>query len=144
MPITDPNQEYFKDGGWSWTGSKWIKGGLAFEYAGQLFDQIHMANATDAWEVLVSGMVPVGEIWIVTAMLAQNANSAVTGRFLGVQKGAVNLWLATDAGGGTGTAFSWSGIMVLIEGDRVAGGLQGCTVNDDLYVDWIGYRMRLT
>ena len=144
MPITNPNEAYFKDGGWSWTGSKWIKGGLAFEYAGQLFDRVHKADADAAQQVLASGAVPAGELWVVTAMMVQNANNAVTGRFLGIRKGAVDLWLATDAGGIGGSAFSWGGTMVLVEADYVIAALLGCTLNDDLYLNYTGYKMRVT
>ncbi len=144
MGITDPTEQYFKDGGWHWTGSEWIGGGLAFEYAGQLLGQVYVASALAPWQYVFSDAVPPGEAWIATAMAIENVTSITSGRFLGVQQGGNEYWLGIDAGGVAGTAYAWSGFLVLVEGAKLAGGINGCTVDDGVYFWYAGYKMRLT
>lgn len=144
MGITDPAQEYFKDGGWHWDGSRWRKGGLAFEYAGQLLGQVAEANAAAGQNLLESGAVPADEIWVVTALSTRNNISTVTKRFLGVHQGATYHWLASDAGGAAYSALTWSALLIAVDGDKIAALQDGCTFNDHLFFDYAGYIMRLT
>lgn len=144
MGITDPAQEYFKDGGWSWTGTEWIKGGLAFEYAEQLLGRVYEGTAPRAWVELYSGAVPAGEIWVVTALSMQNANSITSGWFVGIRKAGTNYWLAGDVGGAAPTVYAWSGVLVAAFEDQLVGGMNGCTVGDDVIFCYAGYKMRLT
>ena len=143
MGITDPSEQYFKDGGWHWTGSVWIKGGLAFEYADQLVGQVTDASASAGANLLESGTVPAGEIWVVTALSTRNNISTVSARLLGIKHAGTYHWLAGDAGGAAYSALSWAAQLIAIEDDLLAATLRGCTLNDDIFFDYAGYIMRL-
>ena len=144
MPITDPTQEYFKDGGWSWTGSKWIKGGVPFEYAERLLQRV-FANDVEAGFINVeSDAVPANEIWVATSMAISNQSRACTNRLLGLIAGGASYYLAGDAGGAKDTYFSWSGIMIATEGDSFMGAIADCVLHDYLRYTVVGYKMRIT
>jgi len=144
MGITNPGEPYFKDGGWHWNGSAWIKGGLAFEYAGQLLGRVFTTTAAAGTNTLLSGAVPAGSLYVATAMAVRNANNVTTGRVVGIFQGSVQYWLGGDGGGAADTAFSWRGVMVAVAGDNLLGILNGCTAGDDIYFYYSGYIMRLT
>ena len=144
MGITDPGQGYFKDGGWHWDGSGWIKGGLAFEYAGQIMGVTFEGDAAAGVNDVFGVVVPADEIWVLTGMCVVDDDNATTGSTVGVAKGASYYWLSCAGALGAGLGFTWGGSVCLVEGDRPYGTKKGCTAGDDLRLFWFGYRMRLT
>jgi len=145
MPgITDPNQEYFKDGTWHWDGTEWRKGGLAFEYAGQVLDSEIVASAPAGSNTLQGEAVPTGYIWVITAMQVFDSIHGVSSALLGVDSGGTSYWLAATGALAILEGFSWSGSMYLVAGDKPQAVLKGVTLNDYLYFAYAGYAMRLT
>ena len=145
MPgITDPNQEYFKDGTWSWDGTQWRKAGLLFGYKSQLMAQVYVPNAVVGANTMLGAAVPVGELWVLTALLCLNIGHATTSTFMGVQQGGTNFWAAATGALLALVGFSWSGNLYLVAGDKPVGTIFGCSLNDDLWFIYHGYKMRLT
>ena len=144
MPITDPTQEYFKDGSWHWTGSVWVKGGLPFEYASQILGEVIDSNAGTGNNFLAGGAVPPDYIWVITSMCAIDSVSGMSGARLGVLVGAGHNWAAATGALLVRVGFSWAGQLTLVEGDKAEAMFQGCTAGDDLYFYYFGYAMRLT
>lgn len=144
MGITNPGEEYFKDGGWSWTGSEWIKGGLPFEYESQVIGSVVEATGDAGRNDLVGPAVPPGYIWVITAMMAFNAQHGLSLVQLGVLQGA-NLYLVAATGALlVNVGYSWSGNLYLVAGDKPQAKLDGVTLNDYLYFAYAGYQMRIT
>jgi len=144
MSITDPSQEYFKDGGWHWTGSEWIKGGLAFEYASQVCGKVGNVDADAGDNSLVGLQVPEGYIWVITALAAFNDTNGVSGVRLGGRFGGARSWVAMTGALAAKVGFSWSGTVCLVEGDNPEALLAGCTAGDDLWFYYFGYAMKVT
>jgi len=144
MPITDPSEQYFKDGGWSWDGSKWIKGGLAFEYASQVLGEVTTGTAAAGNNFLAGGAVPADYIWVITSMAVVDTVNGMSGARLGVLVGAVHKWAAMTGALAVRVGYSWAGQLILVEGDKPEAMCQGVTLNDDLYFYYFGYAMRLT
>ena len=142
--ITDPSEQYFKDGGWSWNGSIWIKGGLPFEYASQVLVRTQAWTPVSTIGHVFSAAVAANEIWVVTAIAAENLTNTTTERRLGVVSGGVYYFLAVDAGGAALTMFSWGGQMIAVAGQRLVGRFLGGVWNDLLELTVTGYKMRLT
>jgi len=144
MPITDPNQQYFKDGGWSWTGSKWIKGGLPFEYAGVVCGRVVGAGVGAGSNTLLGDTVPANVLWVITAMSAWSGTFNLTSIRLGVLSGGFSYWIAMGGAVLAPAGFSWSGQAIMVEGDIPSATLTGCTAGDNIYFYYFGYAMRLT
>ena len=114
-----------------------------FGYTSQLLGQTRVEDCAAGTNVLDSGAVPAGVIWVVTALECHNYNSAVTFIRLGVYDGATNYWATVKLAVPAAQSAEWSGQLTLIEGDVVRGMLFGCTLNDDIQVSWFGYVMEL-
>lgn len=142
MPgITDPSEEYFKDGIWGWNGSAWRKAGLHFSYSDQVLGQVVETNAAAGTNTLSGSSPAAGEIWVITAMEIHNTASAVNTARLAVRASSVNYWLAASPALAAKVGLSWSGVVILAYGDVPYAGMWGCTANDDLYFHYLGYKM---
>jgi len=75
--ITDPQEEYFKDGIWGWDGSVWRKLPLVWGYSGHYCENVN-GVASGAGDAVVDGStVPAGEVWIIEHVMANhNAGTA--------------------------------------------------------------------
>jgi len=144
MGITNPGEQYFKDGTWGWNGTAWVKAGVLLAYKGQVLEQVYVANAAAGANVLRASAVPVGELWVVTAMFALNITSATTSTNLGFQSGATDIGFAGTGALLAGVGFSWSGHLYLVAGQKPMCSVGGCTLNDDLYFTCNGYKVGLT
>jgi len=142
MPgITNPAEEYFKDGQWGWDGTQWRKSALPFGYTAQVLAQVLVASAAGGTNILTGSGPSTGEIWCITAMEMHDATTGVTSARLGVLSGGVYYWAATCAALAAAVGFSWSGSIYLVNGDVVVGRLDGCTAGDALYLNYLGYKM---
>jgi len=144
MPgITDPAEEYFKDGAWGWNGSAWRKAGLLFSYSDQLMGMATDLDGAGGTTVLLSPAVPAGEVWVATALEQHDATSGVSSVFLGVRVGETMYVVGATGALAAAVGFSWSGQAVLVEGDKFQSVSTGCTAGDDLYFYWFGYKMAI-
>jgi len=86
--------------------------------------------------------VPAGYIWVVTFATMVDATSAVTGAsLLTVRAGVTNLVMTRAGVLGINLGISFSGVTVLVAGDRVAGRCDGCVAGDALIFCYGGYSM---
>lgn len=144
MPgITDPSEEYFKDGLWGWNGSAWRKSGLLFSYTNQLLGESDNANADAGQNLLYGTTVPAGEIWVVTAMMVVNTISQTSSSNLGLYTGSLYRWVSARGVLAASAGHSWSGHIYLVEGDTVVAVANGCTAGDDLFFSYLGYKMTI-
>lgn len=87
--ITDPQEDYFKDGLWTWDGSRWRKQPLIFGYSDQYIEyQTDTGDGTTLNQDFST--VPSGEIWVITSFSCYPYSGAhadlvwIGGRFGGV------------------------------------------------------------
>ena len=145
MPgITNPGEEYFKDGLWGWDGAQWRKLALLFGYTDRYADQTVNTSAAAGTNALVLTTVPAGEVWVVFSIAAFDANSATTTILTGARLGAVEHYLTSKATPAASELVLWTGQIVLKAGDYLFGVFYGCTLNDDLYLTACGYKMKVT
>ena len=142
--ITNPTEEYFKDGCWGWDGTRWRKLNLLWGYYDRLVDQQVNLNAAAGVNFLNHPAVPAGEVWVVTGCSAVDVNTA-TRIQLGMTCGAAAP-VVYDYG--TPMAGSWVATpainIVLKAGDLMWTLFVACTLNDDIYSNIWGYKMRVT
>ena len=142
--ITDPSEQYFKDGGWSWNGSIWIKGGLPFEYAGNVLGRVIDDAPAAGMNYVVGAAVPADEIWVITTMHVYDATSALDRVLLAILRGGAGYNVAVTGALAAGYGYSWVGNAYLEEDDAVRATLYGVVAYDYLRFGYTGYKMRLT
>ena len=144
MGITNPSEEYFKDGSWGFDGSVWRKLPLIFGYTDNFVLNQYVAAAAAGTYTKVWGTVPAGEIWIVNSLLGINYSSVCSNiRFYVIQGGvtAYFMWISAPT---ANVAVVWNGSIVLKAGDTLNTQLSTCILNDVLNMSAIGYIMAVT
>jgi len=141
--ITNPAEEYFKDGLWGWDGSQWRKLGLLFGYYDRWVERQRETNAAAGQNSLQTDAVPAGYIYILDAIVTMNLNKAVTHLKRVVGDGIeVELSIATAVPTAThDTLFPIS--IVLKPGDYVKVYFLACDAGDDLFLEVWGYKMKI-
>ena len=139
--ITDPTEEYFKDGLWGWDGSRWRKLGLIFGYYDRLVGQAAYYDATAGNHTLESTAVPTGELWVVQQVSSINMNTAVTKIRLGVTTESTGCGLKDEVPAAADQWVTWGGQITLKEGDKIYVIFYGCNAGDDIILRWWGYKV---
>ena len=142
--ITDPTEEYFKDGLWGWDGTQWRKLGLLFGYYDRLAGQVSTTDAAAGANTLTGDTVPAGEIYVVQMVAAIDSNSDTTRVYIRVYGGVVMMPLADEYSVTAGHWVTSTTNMVMKSGDYLDCIFYGCTAGDDLYLRWWGYKMKVT
>ena len=144
MPITNPTEVYFKDGGWAWDGSRWRKQPLLIGYSEKYDERKSNTSAAAGTNSLVGTAVPAGEVWVVQGLGAVNINTACSKIHIRVDNGSTYCILVEDASPVAGNSVLWSGSILLAEGDKVTATFYTCVLNDDIYLDIWGFKMSIT
>ena len=142
--ITNPTEEYFKDGIWGWDGSQWRKLGLLFGYYDRLAAQVVNTSAAAGTNMLTGTAVSAGEIHVIQAIAAIDYNSTTTRIYVSATGGVITIPLADEY---SVAAEHWvikTVNIVLKAGDCLNCIFYGCTAGDDLYLRWWGYKMKVT
>lgn len=142
--ITDPSEEYFKDGLWGWDGSQWRKLGLLWGYYDAYHERCVNSSADAGLNHLYATVVPEGEIWIVTAAFASDVSSAISDVSLLVQGVSSPYVLVRKVNPVALEGAEFSGSVVVKAGERVRADFNGCTAGDGLYLYALGYKMKVT
>ena len=141
---TQPTEQYFDKGLWGYDGTVWRKLPLLWGYTDRLAEQKVNLNANAGGNYLVHTTVPAGEVWVVTAHVAVNLNTAgavvMRGFFGGTDM------LVYDHGTPGAGVWHTSPPMNIVAkaGDILVGAFYGCTAGDDLYSILYGYKMAVT
>lgn len=139
--ITQPTEEYFKDGLWGWDGTRWRKLPLLWGYSDRLAEQKKDLSAAVGTNQLVHTAVPVGEVWKVTLHTVNNANTAVNIQLRG-NLGGTDMLIYNH---GVPAAGAWNTSLPLDltfkAGDVIYGQFVACVLNDDIYSHLFGYKM---
>jgi len=142
--ITNPTEEYFKDGLWGWDGTRWRKLALLWGYSAAYYERLTQAEAT-AETMMDGSTVPAGEVWVVTSVVAWDNDNIITD-ITGFTYGDA-VWIALGQKQSFTAAqeyWEWRGSIVVPAGGHIRVRFRGCTVGDDLFVDICGYKMRIT
>lgn len=143
MGITDPAQEYFKDGGWGWNGSEWVKLGVVWGYSDAYLER-NLVNDCDVGTNWLYGTeVPAGEVWVVSSAYGRDTNNIVTAFYLGVDLDGVTYTIDHIINLAANVGHVWSGSIVLPAGARMYGLFLGCTVDDQILATFCGYKMKV-
>ena len=139
--ITNPTEEYFKDGLWGWDGTQWRKAGMPLWYSGELSENLG-GTATGTTYTKYSSTVPAGSVYIVNAISIRNVTRA-PGRtqIIVTTAGGILVHLSWINSLVQYQPLIWTGSLVMppgwrayvamadtVSGDEIAGGLTGYEV----------------
>ena len=142
--ITDPTEEYFKDGIWGWDGTQWRKLGLVFGYCDSIGGRVHVESATSGTNILSSPLVPTGTVCVVQGILVMNVNTATQCNILLVA-GGVGYTLTERVTLAPSTWYHFAiNPTIMKAGDYLRAYFINCQAGDDLYMDINGYKMKVT
>lgn len=141
--ITNPAEAFFKDGVWGWNGTAWHKLPLLFGYSEPFYFSDRDTNATADWDTLTTGAVPAGEIWIVTSISARDDNSNITQIAIFHSDGVSNNIVAQVFPTVAEQCVIFTGWLVLSKDDTIWAGFTGTVLNDDIYLNASGFKMKI-
>ena len=99
-------------------------------------------TATTAVMFVTSGAVPAGEIWHITAVALRNVNRAAPAITIGIKEdGDTYYWISSGSTAVMSAYYTSTAHMYLDAGNRVAGHISGCTVDDKIQMTICGFRM---
>lgn len=166
MPgITNPAEEYFKDGIWAWATNTWEKlisvGGLlhtalhgwdgaawhklpmVWGYTDRLFKETSSnTGAAGARSLSIIHNV-VGEVWVLEQVAAQNANTAPTRIIIETTDGATGIPLVDGGVLTAGRWTTWHGRLTLKKDDVVNVLFVDCALDDTVFLRARGYIMKI-
>jgi len=144
MPgITDPAEEYFKDGIWGWDGSAWRKLPLVWGYSDHYSQRVYTVNAATGVNALTFTAVPVGEVRVILGMTAYNNTSTITRVEFKVWAAAIPITLYWEDTPVLQDLVKFYGNVVLKAGNYLQASFSGCTAGDDLWGYAWGYKMKV-
>lgn len=143
MPITDPSEEYFKDGTWGWNGTDWVKLPIVFGYYERWAEDLGETKSGAGAFVSASTAVPAGEVWVLQCLHVRNETGA---------RGAVTMFLmggvdwsacAYVVAPGQGAPVLFQGPVTLREGDSLYVQQLACQDADVIRSAAWGYKMKV-
>ena len=163
MSVTDPAEEYFKDGIWTWATSAWEK--LASS-GGRLLTALHgwdgaaWRNLAMLWgysdvyrerefefsvssgeQTLTLDVVPAGEVWVINNFTARTTTESAGYIGLLANIDGTELVLTRGIHLMPFVPVRWTGHLVLKAGDYLIAVFSDCAAADDIYADAAGYKM---
>ncbi len=108
-------------------------------YVDTYAERISDPNAAAGTNILIGTSVPANKLYVVTAVLTFNDNSAMGPVMLYRYTGSTTTGLKRVASLAVDDGLNWEGMLVLKEGETIRASLQGCTLNDDIYLDIQGW-----
>jgi len=119
-------------------------GNIPFGYNNRYWERQYTLNAAAGTNFLAGTAVPAGEIWVVTNLRGVNANTNVSALTLQAYDGSTTIVLANKLSPGINVDVIWSGQAFLKAGDYVQARFDSCVAGDDLYLDIMGYKMKVS
>ena len=145
MPgITNPTEEYFKDGTWGWDGTRWRKANIFLNYYDRYADYISDVDVTAGNHDENMTAVPAGYVYVVLAVSAYCSTATPTLILLKVMMGAIDISIKLGSPVVEWVPVIFTGQLVLKAGDYICGRFLGCGLHDDLYLRACGYKVAIS
>lgn len=116
---------------------------LIFGYYDRYIERKSTTTATAGTNTFSATAVPAGEVWVVTSVRAVNINTNNSEVEFGIYDGTSRKGFYRTLLPGANKDMMWNGHVYLKEADYIQAIFYGCTLNDDIYVDIFGYKMKV-
>ena len=139
--ITDPTEEYFKDGTWGWDGSRWRKLNLLFGYSGPYNEYEGNTNVPAGTSDLVGGTIPAGEVRVVLGMIGAVTSTTCSEFRFGFYNGTGRIYCKQVQTPTSGRYYDFQGTLILAAGYYPLIRVFGMSAGDSVYLYAWGYKM---
>ena len=142
--ITDPTEEFFKDGCWGWDGSQWRKVGIPLWYNAPVGEYPSNLDAQSGVNSLTGSTVPAGELWIIESASAIDNTSALD--YVAIRVNTGKLWtpLITKKSVAAAEEVIVNVEVVLSPGYYLFATFSNCAAGDNSCFRYIGYKVKIT
>lgn len=141
---TNPAEQYFGRGGWGWDGTQWRKHALTWGYSDVYSQAVYEPNVAAGDKVLVFSAVPAGQVWVINHVCAYSGQANATRVEFLVEVEGVQINVVRAAYPTANLSVNWDGFLVMKPTDYIQVVFRGCVLNDDLWAQAAGYRMKVT
>jgi len=117
---------------------------LIWGYNAAYAERISNLAASLGANFLYGTVVPAGELWVAVSLVAFDTIHNPDLISLGVYDATTWFNLTQKAGPGIGATVEWTGIAPIPAGSKAFAYFTSCNAGDDIYLDIIGYKMKLT
>jgi len=117
---------------------------LIWGYNAPYAERVSNLNAGAGANFLLGTIVPTGEVWVACSLTAYDANNNPTAITLGLFDNVGSYDLTRRAGPGVNVTIEWNGLAVASAGGKFYAYITGCVAGDDIYLDIVGYKMKLS
>ena len=121
-----------------WIGTAWRKDPLRLGYSSDQSEQKSDTSATAGTNILTSTAVPAGEIWIIEGISARDVDNVPSKILLVATVNGISITLEDQQTVAAAEFVTWSGAITLSENDTISANIYGCTLNDDIYLQYHG------
>lgn len=116
---------------------------IPFGYYDRYAEALGNLSATLGNNFLYGTVVPAGQIWVVTAVNIFNNTTAAGTTSFGSYDGATYFTVADSKYLTPTRVLNWGGSMFAKAGDKFYGYFSACEAGDDIYVRFMGYKMKV-
>jgi hypothetical protein len=117
--------------------------GLPFTFSEHYAEYLSQMGAPAGTNYLLGTVVPSGELWVVHSASLLNATTATGYCTLGVYDGTTYYTACRSRYQSVTRMINWAGTLLVPEGWRVFARYSDCVAGDNLYADFLGYKMWL-
>ena len=141
--ITNPTEEYFKDGIWGWDGSQWRKIGIPFNYSADFYEDLS-GIASSTFYMESTSTTPAGEIRVILAASLRDATHA-TGAvsFSIVPPSGERIIVAWEPSLLSAQPLIYTGVLILPAGYKFTAMFSGVQNSDTMEGGVVGYKVKL-
>ena len=141
--ITDPTEEYFKDGLWGWDGSRWQKIGIPFNYSAVFYEDLSGTASSTSYTKSTS-TTPSGEIRVILSASLRDRTHATGGvGFSIVPPSGSRVIVAWSSSLTTDQPLMFSGFLILPAGYYFIAVFSGVQNSDTMDGGVLGYKVKL-
>jgi len=112
-----------------------------FSFKDEYHENVWIDNAAAGNNTILGSVVPVGDVWVITSLLAYNETSACTRIHVGIRVGVMIRFLNHNQTCAVYEAAAWTGWVPMCAGNRVQSDFVGCVLNDNLSFHIHGFKM---
>ena len=142
--ITNPTEEYFKDGLWGWDGTQWRKACIPLWYRTTYFEDLGGTATSTDWSKY-STAVPTGYVYVVSAIsLRTEARAPGRTEFLLHNDAGQCIHLAWAASLAQYQPLIWTGNIILAAGWKIRVLMAAIQSGDEISGGLVGYKVALT
>lgn len=139
-----PTEEYFNKGTWGYDGTLWRKLPMLWGYSESWRERKQNLSCAAGANSLLHTAVSAGEVWVLESISVFNVQTDCTYIRIYITSGVMSYIFKQFSDPALNVPEQYSGRFTFGPGDVLTVTFAGCVLNDDIYSDVVGYKMRIS